>query len=180
MPVTDTATRSIRLRRTLPALLVLSCLLAGPAASAEEAATADAPPPSARPAAPAKGAPAEESKFASSLYADSVSQKVMRVMTNWPSGEDGKRLLGSVVVQITIAEDGSLVEALPLRASGENTARLGSDIVQKVSAAAPFLPPPKSALNKQGQFQFAREFMYTVRVEKVIRPNVHQPRLRQF
>ena len=123
-----------------------------------------------------QGEDAVEAKFAASLYADSVSQKVLRVMTTWPSSDDGMRLVGSVTVQITISEDGSLVEAVP-RTSGEGAAKLGSDIVQKVSAAAPFLPPPKSTLNKQGQFQFLREFTYSVRKEEVPRPHFYQPRI---
>lgn len=165
-------------------LLSLSFLFADPVAATEDARSDPPPAPGhavARDAAPSKAVPAEEARFAASLYADSVTKKVLRIiMTNMPTTDDGKRLIGSVEVQITIAEDGSLVEAVPRRTSGENRAKLGSDIVQKVSAAAPFLPPPKSALNKLGQFQFTREFTYSVRMERVLKPNVHQPRLRQF
>lgn len=161
-------------------LLSFSFLFADLAAATEDAPSDISPTPNravTRDAASSKAAPAEEAKFAASLYADSVSQKVLRVMTNWPKTDDGMRLTGEVMVQITIAEDGSLIEVTPRMATGENSAKMGSDIIQKVSAAAPFLPPPKSTLNKLGRFQFLRTFTYSINKEWIPKPNARQPRL---
>jgi TonB family protein len=100
------------------------------------------------------------SSFAATLYIDSVTQKVERVLSSWPKSELGERIYGSVIITFVVGGDGSLIDVYPRRISGEGDVRMVAVATKMVKYAAPFLPPPEAVIQGHKSIQFTRPFSF--------------------
>jgi hypothetical protein len=96
---------------------------------------------------------------ATSLYIESVSNKIVGVFNSWPSANSKAHAPEGVSIVITIASDGSLVDAFsPNILVTENQSKLINKSIKAITYAAPFSPPPKEVIQTYKSVQFSRSF----------------------
>lgn len=108
---------------------------------------------------------------AMSFYINAVEEKISKIYAQWPRDSSGRPITGSVVVILTIASNGSL-----LNVSARGDGALASAVIDKVTQASPFPSPSTSLLKGRQSLQFNLTVAYRQETGRQMPPRT-QPML---
>jgi periplasmic protein TonB len=93
------------------------------------------------------------------VYLDSWRRKIERVGTmNYPSVARNRKLSGTPVIEVTIGQDGKLIESVVRRSSGR--AEIDEAAMRILKLAAPYDPFPPDLAVKHDQIRIAYEWQF--------------------